>query len=212
MGMPAPGRPIINRDIRLKRLYGIYNAMIARCSSPSDKGWANYGGRGIKVCPRWLESFWNFYDDMGLRPDGMVLDRIDNDQGYSPENCRWADYKVSASNRRYCIYMDDGGERVTLKEYCRRHGLIYRAITKRVRKGEPPENAVLRAVKKTAKPITERQAFAIRAMHAYGLDVVVICKRLGMSRTVVGRVVRRNSFRSLDVARIRAEIRAQWGH
>lgn len=90
-------------------LYWIYNDMVRRCIEPSHKRWASYGGRGIRVCQRWLDDFWAFVEDMGERPEGRtasgsralyVLDRIDNDGNYEPSNCRWTTYSVSGSNRR----------------------------------------------------------------------------------------------------------------
>ena len=78
--------------------YSIWVNMKQRCLNPNNTSWRNYGGRGITICKRWLK-FENFYADMGERPKGLTLDRIDNDKGYSPQNCRWTTMKVQALNR-----------------------------------------------------------------------------------------------------------------
>lgn len=80
--------------------YSIWSAMLSRCYVEKDKAFKNYGGRGIRVCSRWLH-FKNFVDDMGTRPSAEhTLDRTNNDLGYNKDNCRWADRSTQGMNRR----------------------------------------------------------------------------------------------------------------
>jgi hypothetical protein len=73
--------------------------MIQRCENPKATAYRFYGARGITVCARW-HSFENFLSDMGPRPKGLTLDRIDNDGGYEPDNCRWADFATQTATKR----------------------------------------------------------------------------------------------------------------
>lgn len=80
--------------------YRSWKAMIARCEYPKTRGYRYYGGRGITVCKRWRNSFLAFLEDMGERPEGTSLDRIDSDSNYEPGNCRWATAVEQRANRR----------------------------------------------------------------------------------------------------------------
>jgi hypothetical protein len=86
-----------------RKTYCSYSSMKARCLNPNHHNFPHYGGRGIKICDRWLEEhngYKNFLEDMGYRPEGMTLDRIDVDGNYEPGNCRWADGSTQKINQR----------------------------------------------------------------------------------------------------------------
>ena len=80
--------------------YGVWRGMRERCNNRKHVYWKNYGGRGIKVCERWRNSFSNFLDDMGNVPPGKTLDRIDNDGDYEPNNCKWSTREEQEANKR----------------------------------------------------------------------------------------------------------------
>lgn len=118
--------------MKYERVFWVWCDMRRRCTSPKHRGFKNYGGRGITFCERWA-LYSNFCADMGERPEGGMLERIDNDGPYSPENCRWATRQEQNSNRRNCIYVEYQGEKMTLKEASRRAGLPYRRVHKRIK-------------------------------------------------------------------------------
>lgn len=126
--------------------------MWLRCTRPSQVGYKNYGGRGVKVCKRW-EKFEAFLADMGERPEGLSLERIDNDGNYEPSNCRWATRKEQGNNSRKNRHLTWKGETKTLSEWARLTGIASPTIRCRIdRYGW----TVARALKTTSqlRPVT----------------------------------------------------------
>lgn len=114
------------------KIYGIWMAMKERCRNKKCKGYKNYGSRGIKVCDRWLNSFENFYKDMGERPKGKSLDRIDNNGNYTPENCRWATPIEQGNNMRKNRLLTYNGKTLTVTQWSRIIGINNRTIFDRI--------------------------------------------------------------------------------
>lgn len=116
----------------LLEMYRIFSNMWSRCTNSSAKNYRDYGGRGINVCSRW-ESFEVFLSDMGERPTKEhSIDRVDNNKGYSPENCRWATWVQQANNKRNNLTVEYQGRTVTVKQLARRLGINYYSLRARI--------------------------------------------------------------------------------
>jgi hypothetical protein len=110
------------------RTYSIWQGVKNRCYNKNVKAYKHYGGRGIKVCPSWLESFENFLKDMGNPPAGYSIERVDVNGDYEPGNCKWVHPSERSINRQNVIYLELNGERLTTKEWSKklncRHQLL----------------------------------------------------------------------------------------
>ena len=152
-----------SRDTRkISPTYRSWVSMIQRCTNPKATAYHRYGGRGITVCERWLESFDAFLEDMGERPEGMTLDRRDDDSGYSPDNCRWATRKEQSRNRCDNRRLEYDGETRSVAEWSELLGIGEGVIRGRLKLGWPFERIattpVLRGDDRDRDPITGRWA------------------------------------------------------
>ena len=121
--------------------YKAWANMRKRCNTPSCVQYKYYGGKGITVCFEW-DVFERFLLDMGERPVGMTLDRIDSSKGYSKENCRWADHTTQVRNRSNTRFIQALGKKLTISEWSEITGLTYYTIFLRLKKGLSEHDAV----------------------------------------------------------------------
>lgn len=124
-------------------LFKTWVEMRYRCEKPHKDNYKHYGGRGIKVCERW-QNFANFVADMGERPEGATLDRIDHDGNYSPENCRWASAIQQMNNMRTNRLLTIDGEQMTMADAARKWGLSTGTVWNRLKLGWTESDAVKR--------------------------------------------------------------------
>lgn len=115
-------------------LYRIWGNIKQRCTNPNNTSYKNYGGRGITLCKRWYK-FENFLADLKERPEGMTLDRINNNKGYSPNNVRWVTIAENTRNTRRCVMVKIKGVSKPINVWCREFGVPYTTFKQRRRNG-----------------------------------------------------------------------------
>jgi hypothetical protein len=122
--------------------YAIWKNMRGRCNNPNDAAFYNYGGRGITVCERWND-YSNFIADMGRRPSKKhSLDRIDNTQGYSPDNCRWVTRDIQNRNKRTSKILTYNGESLNSIDMAKKYGINYQTFMSRLARGLSVADAI----------------------------------------------------------------------
>ena len=134
--------------------YRCWGSMKSRCENKRHPDYENYGGRGIRVCRKWAESYAEFLKDMGRRPTSRhTLNRINNDGPYSPENCEWATYKAQNNNRRINTLVSALGKTLTIAQWSDATGLPQNAIGLRLKHGWSAESAVTRPLQVRAERV-----------------------------------------------------------
>lgn len=154
-------------------LYGTWALMIVRCTVPGADGFKNYGGRGIKVCERWMNSFEAFIADVGERPAGYTLDRIDPNGNYEPNNCKWSSRSEQQRNTRRARFATIDGVRYHVSELSEKYGIPTRTLAYRISQHWPKDKLLNPARQYNNK---ESQAKAVLA-HTERKRAQKRCKR-----------------------------------
>ena len=123
--------------------YVRWQSMKARCFNKNNKGYKDYGGRGITVCKRWMK-FENFYADMGSAPPMTYLDRINNNGNYTPSNCRWASVRDSQNNKRSVYFLTVNGVRMSLTQWCDKLKISHWTVRRRIKDGWSHHDALFK--------------------------------------------------------------------
>lgn len=166
--------------------YYIWQGMLKRCYNKNSPYYARYGGRGITVCDRW-HKFENFYDDMRDKPEGLSLERIDNNKEYSKDNCMWATSKEQANNRENNVVLTYGGKTQSISMWEQELGFKHGTLWMRVNTyGWAPEKAIETPVVPVSRePVTAFGKTQSLRKHAadygFGLSTIQLRLKTGMS-------------------------------
>jgi len=123
------------RGNRATSTYKSWLGMKERALNTDHHAYQRYGGRGITICDRWVNSFEAFLEDMGECPVGMSIDRINNDGNYEPTNCRWATAQQQSENRKSNIWIEHQGQRMLIAHWAKRIGMTHSSLRERFKKG-----------------------------------------------------------------------------
>ena len=196
------------------RLYSVWCSMKARCNNPNNQKYSCYGGRGIKVCDKWMHSFTAFYEwaiangyDYDAPYGQCTIDRMDVDGDYEPSNCRWVDAKAQSANRRprkqevHGIELDYGGRHyISISELARDYGIDSARLERRVHRMTIDEalNEIRASIineeglLKSVRYVSESQWNEVIRLHECGISYREIGERLKMSKLTAARVVKRH--------------------
>lgn len=184
--MSNKNKPPINYTHRLSkiRLYRIYHKIKQRCYNENNDGFHHYGGRGIRMCEEWKKDFISFYDWALVNgyEENLSIDRINNDKGYSPCNCRWVTQKQQTRNTRRNRRFKINGESKVLKDWCEIYGVDQTTVRMRLERGYPIKQAL------SKKPFDELRK---KIKNTNTGEVYESCtdaaKSLGVSKSAISR-------------------------
>lgn len=163
--------------------------MRIRCLNPKATGYARYGGAGVTICKRW-DSFENFYKDMGPRPEGHSLERIDGSKGYTPKNCRWATPREQCNNRKSNAPITFDGKTQSAFLWAQELGMKYATLKNRIQLGWPLE----RAFQTPVGPRNLKLGSKVRRLYATGRYTQrALAKKFGVTPSLISRHILHNA-------------------
>lgn len=182
--------------------YNSWRSMLERCRNPNNSHWHAYGGRGIQVCERWL-TFENFWEDMGTRPAGKTIDRIDHAGHYEPDNCRWATAPEQSRNTQRSVLIEWRGEKAVLKDWALRLGITDRALAIRIKRWGLERAMTPGRLRNGVQVLTDEQALEIRRAKAAAgrrkWGASALAAKFGVSPSAVQQAARGASFQHLPL-------------
>ena len=185
--------------MRKNKLLVVWRGMRNRCYNVNQKSYKDYGGRGIKVCDRWLgeNGFSNFLNDMGEPPVGYSIERVNNDGDYEPSNCKWANRAEQVCNKRNSKHLTANGETKTMAEWARILGCQPSAILYRLKKGMSEEMAVTMPIpERPNSKLTLAQAIEIRKLYPE-FTMQALANKFNVSKKTILNILHEKIFKEV---------------
>lgn len=179
--------------------YRIWAHMKSRCNNPNVERYPHYGGRGIKVCDRW-NNYSNFLSDMGRKPAGHSIERVNVDGNYEPSNCRWIPLSRQAHNKTNSAFIFECGNRITMTDFSRKYGIPVSTLFNRIDRGITDveflkkKSLMRRGEESTRAKLTTQNVNSVRKQFSEGVIVSQIARNLGVSHGCIQGIIKKRTW------------------
>lgn len=180
--------------------YRVWYHIKSRCTNIKDKSYDRYGGRGIKMCERWLTSYSHFLLDMGRAPSPEhSIERKNNDKDYEPSNCKWATPLEQANNKRNTFKVEYNGKVKSLHDWCRELNLNFKRVDHRIRRGWCVKEAFEDKNVYLSNKLNNSDVSDIRLLHQTGVSMTFLSKKYNVSHTTISQIIRKIIWRDSTI-------------